>query len=81
MRQGILILLLLINIISIVQLGQYANGDLIGLMSVRIILSVITIMLSIAYILVRASKSIVILSIVTVLSALIHLASIVYINL
>lgn len=81
MRQGILILLLLINIISIIQLGQYDNGELIALMSVRIILSVITVMLSIAYILVRGSKSLIILSIITALSALVHLASIVYINL
>ncbi|MFC3419472.1 hypothetical protein ACFOLA_08305 [Salinicoccus hispanicus] len=81
MRQGILILLLLINVISMIQLGQYDSGELIALMSVRIILGVITIMLSIAYILVRGSKSLIILSAVTALSAFVHLALIVYINL
>ncbi|MCG1010430.1 hypothetical protein J4760_10405 [Salinicoccus sp. ID82-1] len=81
MRQGILIFLLLINIVSIIQLGQYESGELIALMSVRIILSVITIMLSIAYILVRGSKSLIILSVITALSAFIQLALIVYINL
>ncbi|WP_342388308.1 hypothetical protein [Salinicoccus bachuensis] len=81
MRQAILIFLLIINIISMFQLGQYDSGDLIALMSVRIILGVITIMLSIAYILVRGTKSIAILSIITALSALLHLGLIVYINL
>ncbi|CAM2910334.1 hypothetical protein [Salinicoccus roseus] len=81
MRQAILIFLLIINIISIVQLGQYDSGDLIALMSVRIILGVVTIMLSIAYILVKGTKSIVLISIITALSALLHLGLIIYINL
>ncbi|OZT76403.1 hypothetical protein [Salinicoccus roseus] len=81
MRQAILIFLLIINIISIVQLGQYDSGDLIALMSVRIILGVVTIMLSIAYILVKGTKSIVLVSIITALSALLHLGLIIYINL
>ncbi|WP_031547029.1 hypothetical protein [Salinicoccus luteus] len=81
MRQAILIFLLIINIVSVFQLGQYDSGDLIALMSARIILGVITIMLSIAYILVRGTKSIAILSIITALSALLHLGLIVYINL
>lgn len=81
MRQAILIFLLIINIVSMFQLGQYDSGDLIALMSVRIILGVVTIMLSIAYILVKGTKSIAILSIITALSAFLHLGLIVYINL
>ncbi len=81
MRQAILIFLLIINIISMVQLSQYDSGDLIALMSVRIILGVVTIMLSIAYILVKGTKSIVLISIITALSALLHLGLIIYINL
>ncbi|WP_434121365.1 hypothetical protein [Salinicoccus roseus] len=81
MRQAILIILLIINVISMVQLSQYDSGDLIALMSVRIILGVVTIMLSIAYILVKGTKSIVLISIITALSALLHLGLIIYINL
>lgn len=81
MRQAILIILLIINVISMVQLNQYGSGDLIALMSLRIILSVVTIMLSIAYILVKGTKSIVLISIITALSALLHLGLIIYINL
>ncbi|GAA3720037.1 MULTISPECIES: hypothetical protein [Salinicoccus] len=81
MRQVILILLIVLNAISMFQLNQYGHGDLIALMSMRIILGVVTVMLSIAYILVRGSKSLVILSVVTALLALGHLLMILYINL
>ena len=81
MRLIILVVLAALNIFSIFQLGQYNSGDLIALMSVRIILAVITFMLSLAYILVRGTRPMVIMSVVTALIALAHIALIVYINL
>ncbi|WP_411843252.1 hypothetical protein [Salinicoccus sp. HZC-1] len=81
MRIIILVVLAALNVFSIFQLGQYNSGDLIALMSIRIILAVITFMLSIAYILVRGSRPLIVMSIVTVLIALAHIGLIIYINL
>ena len=81
MRSLILLVLVALNVFSLIQLGQYDSGDLIALMSVRIILAVITLMLSIAYILVRGSRSIVVFSIISALVALAHIGTIIYINL
>lgn len=81
MRLIILVVLAALNILSIFQLGQYNSGDLIALMSVRIILAVITFMLSLAYILVRGSRPLIIMSIITALTALAHIGLIIYINL
>ncbi|WP_020006879.1 hypothetical protein [Salinicoccus albus] len=81
MRVVILIILTIVNLFSIIQLGQYGSGDLIAMMSLRVILSVITFLLSLAYILVRGTKSEMIMSTVTGLIALSHFGYIVYINL
>lgn len=81
MRLIILVVLAALNIFSIFQLGQYSSGDLIALMSVRIILAVITFMLSLAYILVRGTRPMALMSIVTALIALAHIGLIIYINL
>lgn len=81
MRLIILVVLAALNIFSIIQLGQYNSGDLIALMSVRIILAVITFMLSLAYVLVRGTRSMVMMSIITALIALAHIGLIIYINL
>lgn len=81
MRLIILVVLAALNIFSIIQLGQYNSGDLIALMSVRIILAVITFMLSLAYVLVRGPRSMVMMSIITALIALAHIGLIIYINL
>ncbi|AKG72963.1 hypothetical protein [Salinicoccus halodurans] len=81
MRLIILVVLAALNIFSIIQLGQYNSGDLIALMSVRIILAVITFMLSLAYMLVRGTRSMVMMSIITALIALAHIGLIIYINL
>lgn len=81
MRLIILVVLAALNIFSIFQLGQYSSGDLIALMSVRIILAVITFMLSLAYVLVRGARPMALMSIVTALIALAHIGLIIYINL
>lgn len=81
MRIIILVVLAVLNILSIFQLGQYNSGELIALMSVRIILAVITFMLSLAYILVRGIRPLIIMSIITALIALAHIGLIIYMNL
>lgn len=81
MRLIILVVLAALNVFSIFQLGQYNSGDLIALMSIRIILAVITFMLSLAYILVRGPRPLIIMSIVTALIAVAHIGLIIYINL
>lgn len=81
MRVVILIVLAVVNLFSIIQLGQYGSGDLIAMMSLRVILSVITFLLSLAYILVRGTKSEMTMSTITGLTALFHFGYIVYINL
>ena len=81
MRLIILVVLAALNIFSSFQLSAYSSGDLIALMSVRIILAVITFMLSLAYVLVRGTRPMIIMSIITALIALIHIGLIIYINL
>ncbi|WP_017547635.1 hypothetical protein [Salinicoccus carnicancri] len=81
MRLTILAVLAALNIFSSFQLSAYSSGDLIALMSVRIILAVITFMLSLAYVLVRGTRPMIIMSIITALIALTHIGLIVYMNL
>lgn len=81
MKVVILIILAVINLFSIIQLGQYGSGDLIAMMSLRIILTVVTFLLSLAYILVKGTKSEMMMSVITSLIALFHFVYIVYINL
>lgn len=81
MRLTILIILILLNVASMLEMGQYADTGFIQLLSLRIILSIVSFMLSIAYLLVGGSRAIRIFSIITMLTALSHLGYMLYINL
>ncbi len=81
MRLTILIILILLNVASMLEMGQYADTGFIQLLSLRIILSIVSFMLSIAYLLVGGSREIRIFSIITMLTALSHLGYMLYINL
>lgn len=81
MRFIILIILILLNISSTVEMGQYFDTGFIQLLSLRIILAVVSFMLSIAYLLVGGSAKIKVFSVITILAALLHLGFMLYINL
>lgn len=81
MRFIILIILILLNVSSMVEMGQYLDTGFIQLLSLRIILAVVSFMLSIAYLLVGGSLKMKIFSVITVLTALLHLGFMLYINL
>lgn len=81
MRLTILIILILLNVSSMLEMGQYFDTGFIQLLSLRIILAIVSFMLSIAYLLVGGSRTIRIFSIITMLTALSHLGFMLYINL
>lgn len=81
MRLIILIILILLNISSTVEMGQYLDTGFIQLLSLRIILAVVSFMLSIAYLLVGGSAKMKVFSVITILAALLHLGFMLYINL
>ena len=81
MRLTILIILILLNVSSMAEMGQYFDTGFIQLLSLRIILAIVSFMLSIAYLLVGGSRAIKIFSIITMLTALSHLGFMLYINL
>lgn len=81
MRSGILIILILLNITSMIQMIEYFDTGFIQLLSLRIILAVISFILSVAYLLVGGSATVKIMSIITALVAISHLVFMLYINL
>lgn len=81
MRIFILIFMIVINLFSIVELGRYDDSDFIQLISLRVIIALVTFLLSIAYILVRGSRTMVVISIITTLIALSHFVFLIYVNL
>lgn len=81
MRNIILSFLIIINIFSLFELGTYGENDFIQLVSVRVIIAAVSLILSITYILVKGTKTMVILSIVTALIALSHFLYLVYVSL
>lgn len=81
MRFIILIILLVLNISSMAEMGQYLDTGFIQLLSLRIILAAVSFMLSIAYLLVGGSATVKLFSIITLLVALSHLGFMLYINL
>ena len=58
MRFTIIIILILLNIASMAEMGQYLDSGFIQLLSLRIILAIVSFMLSIAYLLVGGSLAI-----------------------
>lgn len=77
MKQIILILLAAFNIYSFINISiSYQHDDLIALLSTRIILMAISIILSVLFLIAGASKSIKILTAVTILTGLLHFISI-----
>ncbi len=81
MRIVILIILLLLNAASMVEMTQYFDTGFIQLLSLRIILAVISFVLSIVYLLVGGTKALKILAVLSALLALSHLGFMLYINL
>ncbi|MCD2138464.1 MULTISPECIES: hypothetical protein [Salinicoccus] len=81
MRIIILSILILLNAVSMIEMGQYFDSGFIQLLSVRIILAVISLILSIVYLLVGGTKALKLTGIVTALIALSHLVFMLYINL
>lgn len=81
MRFTIIIILILLNIASMAEMGQYLDSGFIQLLSLRIILAIVSFMLSLAYLLVGGSLAIRLFSVITILIALSHLGFMLYINL
>jgi exosortase/archaeosortase len=80
MRNIILSFLIIINIFSIFELGTYDDGDFIQLISVRVIIAAISLLLSVTYILVKGTKTVMILSVVTALIALSHFIFLIFVS-
>ena len=81
MRLTIIVILILLNIASMIEMGQYFDSGFIQLLSLRIILAIVSFMLSLAYLLVGGSTAIKLFSVITILIALSHLGFMLYINL
>ncbi|SDK42758.1 hypothetical protein [Lacicoccus qingdaonensis] len=81
MRLTIIVILILLNIASMIEMGQYLDSGFIQLLSLRIILAIVSFMLSLAYLLVGGSTAIKLFSVITILIALSHLGFMLYINL
>lgn len=81
MRNIILSFLIIINVFSIFELGTYGENDFIQLISVRVIIAAVSLILSITYILVKGTKTMVILSAITALVALSHFLYLIYASL
>lgn len=75
MKQIILILLTAFNIYSLININlTYQHDDLIALLSSRIILLAVSIILPVLFFIVGSSKSVKLLSIISILSGLAHFA-------
>ncbi|CAM4186824.1 hypothetical protein [Lacicoccus alkaliphilus] len=81
MRIVILIILLLLNAASMIEMTQYFDTGFIQLLSARIILAVISFILALVYLLVGGSAAMKIFALLTVLTAVSHLVFMLYINL
>lgn len=81
MRLTIIVILILLNVASMIEMGQYLDSGFIQLLSLRIILAIVSFMLSLAYLLVGGSTAIKLFSVITILIALSHLGFMLYINL
>lgn len=80
MRNLILSILIIINLWSIIELGSYSSTDFVQLVSLRVILAAVSFLLAVTYILVRGSKLMVTLSVVTAVIALSHFVYLIYVN-
>ena len=80
MRNLILSILIIINLWSIIELGTYGSTDFVQLVSLRVILAAVSFLLAVTYILVRGSKLMVTLSVVTAVIALSHFVYLIYVN-
>lgn len=80
MRNLILSTLIIINLWSIIELGSYSSTDFVQLVSLRVILAAVSFLLAVTYILVRGSKLMVTLSVVTAVIALSHFVYLIYVN-
>ena len=71
----------MLNAASMIEMTQYFETGFIQLLSVRIILAVISLILSLVYLLVGGSAAMKIFALLTAVTAISHLVFMLYINL
>lgn len=77
MKQIILILFIIFNVFNFFNItSSYQHDELIAMLSVRIIIMALSIVLSILFIIVGAPKTTKLLSVLTILSGLLHIFAI-----